>query len=252
VTSKRRTVIIDAFPDSAFRHRERDAVACIDVMLATTTLVTAALQGRRAFVAATLDELRALTTRLPHALVAGGLDGALPGEFDIPDGPCALLRMERDRRPLVLASGPGTELLANAAGGGVVLVASFANLSATAAALARYDRVALLAAGCREEFSCEDQMAAAWIAERLLFEGFEAQDRRTAEIVRRWSGIPTSLASWGNSAAQLRHEARGEEVDFVITHADDVKSPFVFEGGEVCMEASLLEAGAGPGGDRTR
>ena len=35
-----RTVAIDAFPDSAFRRRGSDAIACIDVMLATTTLVT--------------------------------------------------------------------------------------------------------------------------------------------------------------------------------------------------------------------
>ena len=244
----RRTVVIDAFPDSAFRHRERDAVACIDVMLATTTLVTAAAEGRRTFVAAGLDEARSLAGRLGDALVAGGLDSGTAGTFEVADGPCALTRRGESGRPLVLASPPGTELIANAAGTPAVFVASFRNLTATADALARYDRVALLAAGCREEFSCEDQMAAAWIAERLLGHGFVPEDPRTADIVRRWSGIPASLAGWGNSAAQLRRAGRGDEVDFVIGHLDDVSCSLVFQGREVRAEAAPVAAGRGPGG----
>ena len=247
----RQTVVIDAFPDSAFRHRERDAVACIDVMLATTTLVTAADQGRRSFVAARPDDLRALAARLGDTLVAGALEGAAPGAFEVPDGPCALVRRAHDVRPLVLASPPGTELLANAAAAGAVFVASFRNLSATADALARYGRVALLAAGCREEFSCEDQMAAAWIAERLLGVGFEPEDRRTADAVRRWSGIPPSLAGWGNSAADLRRAGRDDEVEFVIGHVDDVPYSLLFQGHEVSLEAGPVGAAPGRGG-RTR
>jgi phosphosulfolactate phosphohydrolase-like enzyme len=232
----RRTVLIDAFPDSAFRHRERAAVACIDVMLATTTLVTAAAQGRRTLVASSPEELRAVTKALDGAIVAGHLEGAAPGLFASPDGPCALLRQACSDRPLVLASPPGTELVVNAAGGGAVFLACFRNLSATATALAAHSRVALLAAGCREEFSCEDQMAAAWIAGQLVGFGFEPEDRHTADIVRRWSGISPALAAWGNSAAQLRREGRGDEVEFVLAHVDDVDRPCRCEDREVWLE----------------
>jgi phosphosulfolactate phosphohydrolase-like enzyme len=231
-----RTVLIDAFPDSAFRHRERAAVACIDVMLATTTLVTAAGQGRRTLVASSPEELAAVTRGLGDAIVAGHLEGVAPGVFTAPDGPCALLRQEGSDRPLVLASPPGTELVANAAGGGPVFLACFRNLSATASALAAHSRVALLAAGCREEFSCEDQMAAAWIAGRLVGCGFDPEDRHTADIVRRWSGIAPALAGWGNSAAQLRREGRGDEVEFVLAHVDDVNRACRCEGNEVRLE----------------
>jgi 2-phosphosulfolactate phosphatase len=235
----RQTFLIDAFPDSAFRHRERAAVACIDVMLATTTLVTAAAQGRRTVVASSLEDLQAVTRGLDGAIVAGHLEGAAPGVFTLPDGPCALLG-QGPGGPFVLASPPGTELVVNAAGGGAVFLACFRNLSATAAALALHPRVALLAAGCREEFSCEDQMAAAWIAARLVGSGFEPEDRHTAEIVRRWSGIAPALAGWGNSAATLRREGRGDEVEFVIAHVDDVDCACRCEGNEV-----RLWAGAG-------
>jgi phosphosulfolactate phosphohydrolase-like enzyme len=233
----RRTVLIDAFPDSAFRHRERAAVACIDVMLATTTLVTAAAQGRRTFVASSPEELGAVTRGIDDAIVAGHLEGVAPDVFTSPDGPRTLLRPEGSGRPLVLASPPGTELVANAAGGGAVFLACFRNLSATASALATHARVALLAAGCREEFSCEDQMAAAWIAGRLVGRGFEPEDRHTADIVRRWSGISPAMAGWGNSAAALRREGRGDEVEFVLAHVDDVDRPCRCEGNEVRLEA---------------
>ena len=229
----RRTVLIDEFPDSAFRHRER-AVVCIDVMLATTTLVTAAGQGRRTLVASSPEEAAALARGLDGAIVAGRLSGAAPGVFTAEDGPEALLRQPDGDRPLVLASPPGTELVANAAaGGGTVFLGCFRNLSATASALATHARVALLAAGCREEFSCEDQMAAAWIAGRLVENGFELEDRHTADIVRRWSGIQPALAGWGNSAAQLRREGRAGEVEFVLGHVDDVDRACVCEGSEV-------------------
>ena len=247
MTSERRTVLIDAFPDSAFRHRDRAAIACIDVLLATTTLVTAAHQGRAVAVAASASDLRALAEELDHPVAAGSLPGLPAGAFEASDGPCALLRHGGLRRPLVLASLPGTELVANAAAAGPVLLACFRNLTATAEALSRHRRAALLAAGWHEELSCEDQMAAAWIAMRLLDAGFEAEDRYTAEIVRRWSGIAPELAGWGNSAAQLRREGRGDEVDFVIAHVDDLAWACWCEGNRVrpaVPDSSLAAGGA--------
>jgi phosphosulfolactate phosphohydrolase-like enzyme len=249
VKDARPTVVIDAFPDSPFRRRGSDAIACIDVMLATTTLVSAAAEGRRAFVAAVGPDIGTLVERFPDAIVAGELEGSATGQFVAPDGPCALSRMATDARPLVLASPPGTALIVNAAeGAGTVFLACFRNLSATAAALAGYERVALLAAGCREEWSCEDQMAAAWIAERLLDLGFTAEDRITADMVRRWTGIEPALAGWGNSAAELRRRGRNEEVDFVIAHVDDVDRACVCEGREALFARGSVGAAASGGG----
>jgi phosphosulfolactate phosphohydrolase-like enzyme len=205
-------------------------------VVASMTLVTAASQGRRTLVASSPEELDAVTAGLDGAIVAGHLEGVAQGVFAAPDGPCALLRQEGSDRPLVLASPPGTELVLNAAGGGPVFLACFRNLSATASALAVHSRVALLAAGCREEISCEDQMAAAWIAGQLLDRGFAPEDRHTADIVRRWSGISPALAGWGNSAAALRREGRGDEVEFVLAHVDDVDRPCRCEASEVRLE----------------
>ena len=43
-----RTVTIDAFPESAFRHLGREAIVCIDVIRTTTTLVSSRPRCRNA------------------------------------------------------------------------------------------------------------------------------------------------------------------------------------------------------------
>ncbi len=228
----RKTLTIDSFPDGAFRYLDADAVVCIDVMLSTTTLVTAVTQGRRACVAT--DEAAALSraASLPGACLMGTADGGRPSGFALADSPTALLREPTDR-PLLLWSPPGTDLIANASRCRNVLVASFRNLTATASRLAGHHHVALLGAGCREEFSCEDQMAAAWVGLRLTREGFEPGDRRTAALLERWDGIEPRLAGWGNSAEALRRAGADEDLDFVLSHVDDVAFACEYRGGEV-------------------
>jgi phosphosulfolactate phosphohydrolase-like enzyme len=175
-------------------------------------------------VAGSAEEVETRTRALESAIVAG--DDPAAG-CTLPDSPVEVERLAADGRSLVLLSPPGTELIRNAAGCRRVFVACFRNLSATASYLAAAGgRVALLAAGCREEFSCEDQMAAAWMAERLLDGGFAPSDRRTAELVRRWRGIEPALAALGNSAVELRRAGRDEDVEFVLGHVDDLDRPF--------------------------
>ena len=227
-----KTLTIDSFPGGAFRHLNADAIVCIDVMLSTTTLVTAVTQGRRAYVAATEAAAHGRVASSPGACLMGTADGGRPAGFELADSPTALLR-EPTARPLVLWSPPGTDLIENASRCRNVLVASFRNLTATAGRLAGHHDVALLGAGCREEFSCEDQMAAAWVGLRLTREGFEPGDRRTAALLKRWGDIDPGLAAWGNSAEALRRAGGDEDLDFVLSHVDDVALACEYRSGEV-------------------
>jgi phosphosulfolactate phosphohydrolase-like enzyme len=243
-----KTLTIDSFPGSAFRHFDADAIVCMSVMLSSTALVTAVAQGRRAFVAGSEAEARSRAATLPDACLMGSLDGAPLEGFECLDSPTALLRQPLTR-PLVLFAPPGTDLIVNAAECGRVLVASFRNMSATARQLANSQRVALLGAGRREEFSCEDQMAAAWIAVRMAGDGFEPADPRSAALIQRWRDIEPSLAGWGNSAELLRRAGRADDLDFVLRHQDDVDLPCFYRAGEVLTPARATDRGAeDPGG----
>jgi phosphosulfolactate phosphohydrolase-like enzyme len=246
----KKTVVIDSFADAAFRHLERDAIVCVDVMQASTTLVTAVAQGRPAFVAASPEDAVRLAEGLERPLLAGTDDGRVT-RFEMPDSPAALARHEDRQRPLVLCSPPGTDMITNAsssaAGSPEVLVASFRNLTATVNHIVRHHRrVAVLAAGHHDELSCEDVMAAARIVQMLLQRGFEAADLRTGELTRRWGPIEVALAGWGNGAARLRTAGQAQDVEFVLGHVDDVPLACVCRSGEV---SSADAAGAA---DRSR
>ena len=199
--ARRRTVAIDFSAESVFRHLHADAIVCIDVMMSATSIVSAVAEGRRVFVAATEADARA--------------------------------RAAVDRAALVAFSPPDTDLITNCdAGPATALIACFRNVTATAHHLLGHRRVALLGAGCREEFSCEDQMAAAWIAAILTRQGFEPEDRRTAALVQRWAGIEPALAGWGNSAQALRQAGRLQDLEFVLDRFDDLGFACVYRRGE--------------------
>ena len=227
----RKLVHFDAFPDSPFRHRDRDAVVCIDVFRATTTLVTAVAQGRAAYPAASAEQARAIARGLSAPLLAG--ESRADG-FELANSPAALEGRSDFDRPLVLASSIGTELIVHSAGCRASYVACFRNLSATALAVtARHQDVALLAACSRGQLRCEDQMAAAWLAERLFREGFEPADRAVEELVRRFAGVDPGLVRWGNSAEWLRQHGFTEDIDFTLAHLDDLDLACVYTDGAV-------------------
>jgi 2-phosphosulfolactate phosphatase len=228
----RRTVKIDAFPTSAFRYLEHDAIACIDVIRATTTVATSLARGRRTYVAASPDEAREMAARLSHPLLSGEVGGLMPEGFEIQNSPAAVQVRGDMERPLVLVSSSGTQLLVNACGGNaVVYAACLRNMEATVDELAEsHDRVALLGAGSRNEFRCEDQMAAGKIAARLIERGYVAEDMGTEQMAARWAEAEVSLIAWGKSAEYLRRSHQHKDLEFVLAHVDDLGFACRFDG----------------------
>jgi phosphosulfolactate phosphohydrolase-like enzyme len=229
-----RRVKVDALPDSAFRYLEFDAIVCIDVIVASTTVVTSVAQGRRTFPARSVEEAKALADLLTDPVLAGDVAGKQPDGFELGSGPAGVARRSDVHRPLVLVSAPGTQLIINSGGGPSVYVASFRNISATVDVVAsRHHRVAVLGAGYGGEFRCEDQMAAAWITHRLMERGFESDDINTSDLVKRWAEADISLAGWGKSAEYLRRLGQREDLDFVLNRVDDLGLVCRYEDGEV-------------------
>jgi len=227
-----RRVTIDILPDSACRYPDYDAIVCIDVLLAGTTLVTAVSQGRRVFAARSVEEAIALGGPLSDPLLAHDLGSRRVATLGTRVGPTALARFVPAGRPLVLVS-PFVELLANASGPRSTYVASFRNLSATVAALEGHERVALIGMGSDAEVRFEDQIAAASMARKLLDRGFEVEGLATRSQVDRWAGADLSLLSWGKSAEELRTSGHHEDLDLVLGAVDDLPIVCRYDRGEV-------------------
>jgi phosphosulfolactate phosphohydrolase-like enzyme len=229
-----RSVSIDALPDSALRHSECDAVVCIDILLASTTIVTSLALGRAAFPAATREDAVAQGRLLRDPLLALEPGSAELRGFEPQMGPAKLAARSDTARPLVLIS-PLATLVANAAAGATVYIASFRNLNATVEALARHQRVALLGVGHGAEQRCEDRIFAARLAQALIGESFEPADLTTVQEISSWSASSMSLVALGKSAEYLRRQGRAEEIDFVLGHNDDLDIVCVQEDGEAMV-----------------
>jgi 2-phosphosulfolactate phosphatase len=135
---------------------------------------------------------------------------------------------------MILLSTSGTRLICGAQEEQRMYVACLRNYSSQAAHLAaHYSTVALIGAGSKGEFREEDQLCCAWIGERLLRAGFEPQDARTTAIIERWSSVPADAIIDGASAQYLRRSDQCQDLEFILTHVDDLDEVYRFERDQV-------------------
>lgn len=217
------TVIIDSFPENAELYRDHYVIVAIDVIRATTTATTAIGLGRRVFPARTTDEAYRIASSLDDPLMVGELGGNMPYGFDLTNSPAQIIERKDLHRPMILVSSSGTQLLMNAAGAEAVYVACFRNFSAVARYVnGQHRRIAVLGAGTRNEFRREDQMGCAWVAEQLMAYGYFPETEQTSRYIARWSGKSPEEVRDGRSAAYLRRSGQEEDLEFVISHIDDL------------------------------
>ncbi len=217
------SVIIDCFPESASRYLSDYAIVVIDVIRATTTATTALSLGRRVFPCLTTDAAFVIASSLHEPLLVGELGGNMPFGFDLTNSPALISERDDIHRPMILVSSSGTQLLLNAVGAKAVYVACLRNLSAVARYLqSRHQRVAVIGAGTRGRFRREDQIGCAWLTEKLLAAGYQAENPETLEYVRRWQGAGLDVIREGRSADYLRRSGQEIDLDFVLTHLDDL------------------------------
>ena len=250
----RKRVVIDCFPERVDIYASDHAIVAVDVIRATTTAVTAVSLGRRCFPVETIEAAVALAARLENPLLVGELGGSMPYGFDLNNSPAQLVSRDDVVRPMILLSTSGTRLMSGARRSQAVYVACLRNYRATASHLAGYhSAVAVIGAGARGEFREEDQLGCAWIARLLLDAGFSAENDSTREIVTRWDGAPVHSISLGASAEYLRRTGQENDLEFIVSHVDDVDTAVAVESNEVVrarasvssIDGPLLHAGRG-------
>ncbi len=230
-----RTVAIDSVSESPVRHSAGDAIVLVDVICDTTTLVTAAAQKRAVYPAASAPAALFLGRELQEPLLAANEDEAWRPGFELRNSPSAIAARS-DSRPLVLACGTGATLAANGLFWPEVYLVCLRNLSATARHLAlRHRRILVLDAAHDGDIRCEDRLAAAHLARALADSNFMTDGLGTRETIDRWGGADVSLLSWGRSAEELRSQGRHEDLDFVLSHVDDLDVVCTFSDGRLSV-----------------
>ena len=239
--ARRKTVVIDCYPECLSCYRDGYAIVAIDIIRATTTAVTCVALGRNCFPVPSLDAAVPLAAKLTNPLLVGELGGSMPYGFDLNNSPASLSSRTDIHRPMILLSTSGTRLICGAEESQAMYVACLRNYSAQVAYLAaHHPAVAIIGAGSRAEFREEDQLCCAWIAEGLLAAGYETQDGRTASIIEQWSGVPVESIIDGASAEYLRNSGQSRDLDFILAHIDDLDEVYRFERSQVVRHAEEL------------
>src|SRR5207302_243776 len=159
-------------------------------------------------------------------LLVGELGGIMAAGFDITNSP-AELATRIDRQPIILLSSSGTQLIDRIRDREHAFLACFRNHKATVRALACQDRsVNVIGAGTRGQFREEDQMCAAWIAAGLVDQGYSAYDRPTRELIRKWKYAQKNDFFVSESVSYLRRSNQTRDLDFILSHFDDIDSSF--------------------------
>ncbi len=150
-------------------YLQTSACAVIDVIRATSTIVTALAQGAWGIQpVAYVDDAFALKALDPEVILAGERGGqALPG-FDLGNSPEDFTTECVQGRRIILTTTNGTQALAACTGARLVVTASLLNLAAVATRLLEVGPPwIIVCAGCDGEFGVDDALVAGALAEAL-------------------------------------------------------------------------------------
>ena len=161
------------------------------------------------------------------------MSGQLPIGFEMNNSPSELASRWDTFRPLVLLSSSGTRLIHEAQHSDAVYIGCLRNVTSLTECLAsRHPRVALIGAGSRGEFREEDQLACAWMAQKLVQLGYRPEGIRTEEIIEIWGPKKVTAIQYGRSAEYLRSTGQKRDLDFILNHIDDTQIVPIMQGTE--------------------
>lgn len=184
----------------------------VDVLRATTTMVSALAAGARAVVPClSVEEARRLAESLPPGeAVLGGERGGLPIEgFDFGNSPAEYTPQLVGDKTIILTTTNGTKALLHCRAAAEIVVGAFVNLSAVCAHLTEGaragDNVEVVCAGTELQVTRDDVLLAGAMATRLGADADWHFDDQAAIACDAW------LAASGS--------ARGEELTSRLTSA---------------------------------
>ncbi len=206
----------------------------VDVIRATTTAVTGVALGRRCYPVPSIEEAISLAKKLKSPLLAGELGGNMPFGFHMQNSPAELeSRMDLDR-PIILLSTSGTRLLSEFREAEATYLACLRNYGRLIRHLQQHhSTIALIGAGTRGEFREEDQLCCAWIADGLFQLGYQPEDEETSNLVDRWKSVSVKAIREGKSADYLRRSGQERDLDFILTHINDLDRVYIFREDQV-------------------
>jgi 2-phosphosulfolactate phosphatase len=183
-------------------------VLVIDVLRASTTIVTALDRGAHAVIpVADPESARAVAAGTPGAIIAGERRGEKIAGFDLGNSPVEFAAAPAAGRIVIFTTSNGTRALLACRSAGAVAIAAFVNLGAARdwALHARND-VTIVCAGERGAVSLEDQVCAGLLVDRLVARRVDAAlTADAAEAQRVAKPFRDDISRLAEASAWARH-----------------------------------------------
>ncbi len=202
-------------------------VAVIDVLRASTSIITALSNGAAAVIpAASPEEAVGLKEKFPagRALLCGEREGLIIRGFDLGNSPAEYSAGRVSGKTLLFASTNGSRMIVQAARGAKsVCVAGFVNAGAVSRRLADGKEDILLACAGRDgAFSLEDATAAGMLAgaiRRLAGNGCSLSDEARVAVVlhRRFADDLTGMAAGSAHGVYLTGLGFGADIPACVS-----------------------------------
>ncbi|MDT8341540.1 MAG: 2-phosphosulfolactate phosphatase [Longimicrobiales bacterium] len=168
--------VLFTIPETAGVDVAGATVAVVDVLRATSTMVTALARGARAVFpsASTEDALRlAQSLGREDTLLCGERRGLRIQGYDLGNSPLEYTREVVEGRRLIMNTTNGTRAILVMEDADAVLALAFLNLGAVASEVRERERLICLCAGREDAFALEDAVCAGLLLQRLRAEGVE-------------------------------------------------------------------------------
>jgi 2-phosphosulfolactate phosphatase len=214
----------------ALAERDLGRMVCVvlDVLRATSTIVTALQNGAAAVIPVSeISEALETGRRRPDVLLGGERKGVkirtAEGEFDFGNSPREYTPEKVRDKTIVSTTTNGTRALRACAGARLVLAASFLNLGATVNYLGekRFEHVLVVCAGTGENLALEDVLAAGALCESLLDIGAATELSDSAQIAlaafekAQWN-LPGTISKSVNARRLLAIPELSDDVEFCL------------------------------------
>lgn len=200
-------------------HKNDEAVVVtIDILRATSSIVTAFMNGvRRIIPVGTLEEAKALKEQ--GYRVAAERDGIVRDFADFGNSPYNFSEERVKGNDIVYSTTNGTHTIMIAKDAHLVTVGSYLNITALLDLIIEKDRdVLLLCAGWKNRFNLEDTLFAGALAQRILqHENFYTICDSTLGAIDLWDLANDNLMGYIDKAAQ-RSRLRKNKLDDCIEY----------------------------------
>ncbi len=161
--------ILNSAKDIINKDLEGKNVVVIDVLRATSVMVTAIKNGAKSiFPFENIDDTKQACSLNNNGLLAGERKGVKIDGFDFGNSPLDFVKEKISGKNIFMTTSNGTRAIQNAQGYDNLYIASYLNLSAVANILLkdRKDTV-ILCAGTDDEFSLDDALCAGMIVNKI-------------------------------------------------------------------------------------